>query len=322
MEGWRYCRGDFCDCWSVGCCFRCSANKTHGVGRLLSWVSADLELGGYLCFLFLAVRSNPTTFHGRFFRSRLDCFQQSWEFGCICVCILSTRSNLTLTQLFLSVFFLCALMFSFSGAERVPMVSPILLSCFPCSEIHLRRARCCCYYRCWRFDTVQISLVTTDRCLIGRVWSTAPLNASRLSNTGHSESSFLGELEWQQIHGLFLGHYCWLLVWVCRWWWWERSGAHDRRRCRPMWGKIRSFFCKESVFNSCFRLFKYFALHARTHPKSVWTSSKTKTLSRRKTIRRESTEINEYTSCNSVMHSSSGDFSSTRTILQSFPNTY
>lgn len=93
----------------------------------LPWVSVDLELGGYLCFLFLAVRSNPTTFHGRFFRSRLDCFQQSWEI----VCVYSFhQKQLCSHSAFALSFFLHALMFSFSGAERVPMGNPVLFILF------------------------------------------------------------------------------------------------------------------------------------------------------------------------------------------------
>lgn len=81
-----------------------------------------------MCFLFLAVRSKPTTFHGRFFRSQLDCFQQSWGFVCVCIFFppeLCSHSAFTLS------FFLRALMFSFFlGAERLPMGNPILFILF------------------------------------------------------------------------------------------------------------------------------------------------------------------------------------------------
>lgn len=140
-----------------------------------------------MCFLFLAVRSKPTTFHGRFFRSQLDCFQQSWGFVCVCIFFppeLCSHSAFTLS------FFLRALMFSFFfGCGEASNGEPYTLyPVFPCSEIHSRRVRCCCCYRCWRFEAVQVSLAATDRGFIDRVWPAAPPNARRLSNVSHSES--------------------------------------------------------------------------------------------------------------------------------------
>lgn len=106
----------------------------------------------------------------------------------VCVCILSTRSNLTLIQLSFSVFAFSlrsnVLFFGCGEGSNGEPYSCILF--FFAVKFTQDVPRC--YYRCWRFDTVQLSIATTDRCFIDRVWSTSPLNARRLSNASHSES--------------------------------------------------------------------------------------------------------------------------------------
>lgn len=172
----------------------------------LPWVSADLELGCYLC-------SNPTTFHGRFFRSRLDCFQQSW--GSVRVCMYSFHQKQLCSHsqfVFLCYFARSNVLFFWYG-EGSNWGSLILFyPVFPCSEIHSR---------CVSVAAIAIAVGGLKQSRL--VWP-PPIGASLIeygasSSTERSStvkwlppfgkwSVFSGGLKQQQIHRLFFGHYC------------------------------------------------------------------------------------------------------------------
>lgn len=133
------------------------------LGFLLTW--SWVVTCVFFFSLYVLIRRLSTvdfSAHGLIASSRV-------ENSCVYVCVLYPLEATWLSLSFPSQFF-CALKCSLFRVRRgFIWLTLFFYPVFPCNGIYSRRARCSSYYCCWRFDTVQVSLATTDRCFIDRV---------------------------------------------------------------------------------------------------------------------------------------------------------